>query len=66
MEERGEEGRGSEPSVAANPTITPLADSGLERAEQLLAALKGAEESRKKKKRKQSFRTCKRMLKRLR
>ena len=47
MEERGEEGRGSEPSVAANPTITPLADSGLERGEQFLAALRGAEESKK-------------------
>ena len=70
LEEREEEGRGGDPSVEANPTIAPLTDSGLERGEQFLArivaALKGAKESRKRKKLKPSFRTCKRMLKRLR
>ena len=70
MEERGEEDRGSEPSVTATPTIAPLTDSGLERGEQILArivvALNWAKESRKRKNLKPSFRTCKRMLKRLR
>lgn len=70
LEERGEEGRESEPSIPAIPTIPPLAGSGLERGEQfwtqIVAALKDAKESRKTKKLKSTFRTCKRMLKRLR
>ncbi|EFX61915.1 hypothetical protein DAPPUDRAFT_120773 [Daphnia pulex] len=73
LEGRVEEGGGGEPSIPAIPaipTIQPLAGSGLEGGEQfwsqIVAALKGAKESRKRKKLKPTFRTCKRMLKRLR
>jgi hypothetical protein len=70
LEGRVEEGGGGEPSIPAIPTIPPLAGSGLEGGDQfwsqIVAALKGAKESRKRKKLKPTFRTCKRMLKRLR
>jgi hypothetical protein len=62
LEERVEEGRGSEPSVTTTPTITPLAGSGLEREEQFLeqivSDLKRTKESKKRKKLKPSFRTA--------
>lgn len=65
-----EEGGGSGPSISALPTILSLAGIGLERGEpfwaQIVAAMKGAKESRRRKKLKPIFRTCERMLKRLR
>lgn len=58
------------PSIPGIPPIPSLAGSGLERGEQfwaqIVAALKGAKESRKRKKLKPTFRTCKRTPKRLR
>ncbi|KAK4022994.1 hypothetical protein OUZ56_008434 [Daphnia magna] len=65
-----EEGGGSGPSIPAMPANPPLAGMGLEGGERfwarIVAALKGAKESKRRKKLKPTFRTCKRMLKRLR
>ncbi|KAI9560527.1 reverse transcriptase [Daphnia sinensis] len=65
-----EDDGGSGPSIPAGPTNPPLAGMGLEGGEQfwaqIVAALKGAKESKRRKKLKPTFRTCKRMLKRLR
>ncbi|KAK4009190.1 hypothetical protein OUZ56_018299 [Daphnia magna] len=70
LDEIVEEGGGSGPSISALPTILSLAGIGLERGEpfwaQIVAAMKGAKESRRRKKLKPTFRTCERMLKRLR
>ncbi|KZS05319.1 Uncharacterized protein APZ42_031513 [Daphnia magna] len=70
LDEIVEEGGGSGPSISALPTILSLAGIGLERGEQfwaqIVAAMKGAKESRRRKRLKPTFRTCERMLKRLR
>jgi hypothetical protein len=65
LEGRVEEGGGGVPSIPAIPTIPGL-EGGEQFWSQIVAALKGAKESRKRKKLKPTFRTCKRMLKRLR